>query len=185
MRYIKLLLPMPLILVLFCMAGCNNDSKAQEDFFETFSGPFVSGPMSTDTNNDGKPATIPELEGDSTFGPVSIQAVNEFMVVEPTGMCPPGNVELTLVRGNFIKRFADTGELLFGTWTRGRICEDPVTKTSESTQTGGFSGGTGRFANATGHIEIKFTSTNLVTPVEEGFLFGGSVGTGTGTLTLQ
>jgi len=182
MRYIKLLLPMPLILVLFCMAGCNNGSEAQENFIETFSGSFHSGPMSTDTNNDGKPATIAELEGDSTFGPVNIQAVNEFMVVEATGMCPPGDVELVLVRGNFIKRFADTGELLFGTWNSGRICEDPVTKTSESTQTGVFSGGTGQFANATGPIEINFTSTDLVTPVEEGFLFGGSVGTGTVTL---
>ena len=185
MRYIKLLLPVPLILVLFCMAGCNNDSKAQENFSETFSGSFLSAPISTDTNNDGVPATTATLAGDSTLGPVTIQSVNEFMEIQPTGMCSPGDMEFTLVRGNFIKRFADTGELLFGTWSSGRICKDPVTKTSATTQTGVFSGGTGQFTNATGPIEINLTSTDLATPAEEGFLFGGSVGTGTGTVILE
>jgi len=182
MRYIKLLLPMPLILVLFFMTGCNNDSKAEDNFSETFSGSFISGPMSTDTNDDGKPASIAALEGDSTFGPVNIESVNEFMEVDPTGMCAPGDIEFTLVRGNFVKRFADTGELLFGTWNSAISCFDPTTKTSETTQTGVFSGGTGQFANAAGPIEITFSSTNLVTPGEEGFLFGGTSGTGTGNL---
>jgi len=182
MRYIKLLLPMPLILVFFCMTGCNDDSKAEENFSETFSGSFISGPIETDTNDDGKPASIAELEGDSTFGPVNIQSVNEFMEVDPTGMCPPGDIEFALVRGNFVKRFADTGELLFGTWNSAISCFDPVTKTSETTQTGVFSGGTGQFADATGPIEITFSSTDLVTPAEDGYLFGGTSGTGTGNL---
>lgn len=182
MRILKLLLPMPLILVLFCITGCNDNSRAEDNFTETYSGVFHSGPLETDTNDDGKPASIAELEGNSTLGPINIESVNEFMEVDPTGMCPPGDLEFTLVRGNFIKRFANTGELLFGTWDSGISCFDPETKTSETTQNGVFSGGTGQFADATGPIEINFSSTDLVTPGEDGFLFGGTTGTGMGNL---
>jgi hypothetical protein len=180
-KSVFLTLPM-LMLLLLATISCHDDGNADENFSESFSGTFNSGPMSTDTNDDGSPASIAELQGDSTFGPINIKSINEFMLIEPTGACPPGDLEFTLVRGNFIKRFAETGELLFGTWNSGTSCFDPVTTNSETTQNGEFSGGTGQFANTTGPIQITFSSTDLATTVEEGFRFGGTAGTGTGIL---
>jgi hypothetical protein len=172
------------IFAILCLAAsCNNRGNAQENFLETYSGSFQSASILTDTNNDGVPANSGEFEGTSTFGPVTIQSLNEFTQGNsPLGDCPEGQIEFTLVRGNFVKRFADTGDLLLGTWNEGISCFDPNTNTSETTQVGIFSGGTGEFTAASGPIEINFTSTFLATNGQQGYSFGGSDGTGTGVI---
>ncbi len=180
-KYLFISLPL-FLLVLMSSVSCDNNSNANENFTESFSGSFRSGPMNTDTNDDGSPASVASLSGDSTFGPITIESVNEFMIVDSTGSCPQGQLEFSLVRGNFIKRFAETGELLFGTWQNGTSCFDPVTTESETNQSGVFSGGTGQFENAAGPVEINFTSVDLATNAEEGFRFGGTSGTGMGML---
>lgn len=178
---IFLLFPV-LMLLLFTNISCDEEGNADENFSESFSGSYHSGPASTDTNDDGAPATLANLAGDSTFGPLTIQSTNEFMQVAPTGACPQGNLQFTLVRGNFIKRFGDTGELLFGTWHTGISCFNPVSRNSETTQNGDFTGGTGQFMDASGPVEIIFSSTDLATTSQEGFRFGATVGTGSGIL---
>jgi hypothetical protein len=50
---------------------------------------------------------------------------------------------------------------------------------------GTFSGGTGQFENATGPIQIDYTSTFIATPPVDGFTFGGSSGTGFGTIIFN
>jgi len=183
MRKAYLIILLPLILfVSIISVSCENDGNADENFTESFSGSFQSGPMNTDTNDDGAPASVATLSGTSTFGPVTIESVNEFMLIEPTGECAEGDLEFSLLRGNFIKRITDTGELLFGTWQAGTSCFDPETKESTTTQSGVFSGGTGKFENATGPVEITFTSVDLASVAEEGFRFGGTSGTGMGIL---
>ena len=169
---------------MLCFASsCNNGGMAQENFTETYSGSFQSASTVTDSNKDGVPANSAQLEGTSTFGPVTIQSLNEFAEGDsPLGDCPEGQIEFTLVKGNFVKRFADTGDLLFGIWNEGISCFDPNTNTSETTQVGVFSGGTGRFTGASGPVEIEFASTFLATNGQQGYSFGGSDGTGTGVI---
>lgn len=183
MKKISLLFVIPILMFLLLTTNsCDKKGNADENFSESFSGSFQSGPASTDTNEDGAPASQADLAGDSTFGPVTIQSTNEFMLIAPTGACPQGNLEFTLVRGNFIKRFEETGELLYGEWDTGISCFNPTTKNSETTQDGEFTGGTGQFANAEGPVEIVFSSKDLATISEDGFRFGATVGTGTGVI---
>ncbi len=167
--------------------SCDNDSNAQSneiDFTETYSGSFETGPMSTDTNGDGRPANLGQFLGTSTFGSVAIQSLNEFELVLENANCDIGEDEFSLVQGHFVKRFSN-GELIFGNWDSGFSCFDPETSTSTTTQTGVFIGGTGQFENATGPVEINYTSTFLATPPVDGFTFGGTSGTGFGTIVFN
>jgi hypothetical protein len=122
--------------------------------------------------------------GTSTFGSVSIQSINEFEPVLENANCDLSEDEFTLVQGHFVKRFSN-GELIFGTWDSGVSCFDPVTNISTTTQEGNFSGGTGQFENATGPIQIDFTSTFLAVPSVDGYNFGGSSGMGFGTIVFN
>lgn len=173
--------------VLGLATSCDNESNAQNneiDFTETYSGSFETAPAATDTNGDGRPANIGQFLGTSTFGSVSIQSLNEFEIVLETANCDEGEDEFTLVQGNFVKRFSN-GELIFGTWDSGVSCFDPATNVAITTQVGTFSGGTGQFENSTGPIQIDYTSTFLAVPSIEGFTFGGSSGTGFGTIIFN
>ncbi len=174
-------------LILGFSVSCDNDSNAQDNeiaFTESYSGSFETAPAATDTNDDGRPANIGQFMGTSTFGSVSIQSLNEFEIVLETANCELGEDEFILVQGNFVKRFSN-GELIFGTWNSGVSCFDPLTNISTTTQVGTFSGGTGQFENATGPIQIDYTSNFLATPPVDGFTFGGSSGTGFGTIIFN
>ena len=167
--------------------SCDNDSNAQGneiEFTEVYSGSFETGPMSTDTNGDGRPANLGQFLGTSTFGSVAIQSLNEFEPVLENVNCDIGEDEFILVQGHFVKRFSN-GELIFGNWTSGFSCFDPLTSISTTTQSGMFTGGTGQFENATGPIQIDFTSTFLATPATDGFTFGGTSGEGFGTIIFN
>lgn len=173
--------------ILGLAVSCDNDSNAQDnetEFTETYSGSFETAPAATDSNGDGKPANLGQFLGTSTFGSVSIQSLNEFEAALDNANCGEGEIEFTLVRGNFVKRFSN-GELIFGTWNTGVSCFDPVTNMASTTQVGDFSDGTGQFENATGPIQIDYTSTFLAVPSVDGFDFGGSSGTGFGTIIFN
>jgi len=167
--------------------SCDNKSNAQDSeigFTETYSGSFETAPAATDSNDDGKPANIGQFLGTSTFGGVSIQSLNEFEAALVNANCKEGEIEFTLVQGHFVKRFSN-GELIFGSWASGVSCFDPVTSIATTTQVGNFTGGTGQFENVTGPIQIDYTSTFLAVPSVDGFDFGGSSGTGFGTIIFN
>jgi len=169
------------------VSGCDNESNAQGNetqFSETYSGSFVSASTVTDTNDDGTPANSGEFTGISTFGAVTIQSLNEFEPALENADCADGLIEFTLVQGHFVKRF-DNGELIFGNWDSGFSCFDTDTMTSTTTQIGNFTGGTGQFSSATGPIQIDYDSNFLADNAEQGFSFGGSDGTGEGTVIFN
>ena len=169
------------------MTGCDNESNAQGNetqFTETYSGSFVSASTVTDSNDDGSPANFGEFAGTSTFGNVTIQSLNEFEPALENADCDDGLIEFTLVQGHFVKRF-ENGDLIFGNWESGVSCFDTETMTSTTTQIGNFSGGTGQFSSATGPIQIDYNSTFLADNAEQGFSFGGSDGTGEGTVIFN
>ena len=191
LKKVSLLRVLSVILCISATLGlatsCDNDSNAQSneiEFTETYSGSFETGPDSTDTNQDGRPANLGQFLGTSTFGDVSIQSLNEFEIVLQNVNCDLGEDEFALVQGHFVKRFTN-GELIFGTWNTGFSCFDPVTNIATTTQTGVFFGGTGQFLNATGPIQIDYSSTFLATPPVDGFTFGGTSGTGFGTIIFN
>ena len=111
-------------------------------------------------------------------------SLNEYEKAETNDKCDPGELEFTLVRGNFVKRF-DNGDLIFGTWQSGTSCFDPATNFDTTFQIGTFTGGTGQFENASGPIRIDFTATFLAVPSQDGFDFGGASGTGEGTIIFN
>lgn len=167
--------------------SCDSESNAQSnevDFSENYSGSFLVAPASTDTNGDGRPANSGNFSGTSTFGNVSIQSLNEFEIVLENSNCLPEEIEFALVRGNFVKRFSG-GELVYGTWNSGVSCFNPLTNISTTTQVGNFSGGTGQFTNASGPVQIDYTSNFLAVPTVDGFSFGGTTGTGFGTIIFN
>ncbi len=167
--------------------SCDSESNAQSnevDFSENYSGSFLVAPASTDSNDDGRPANSGNFSGTSTFGNISIQSLNEFEIVLENSNCLPEQIEFALVRGNFVKRFSG-GELVYGTWNSGVSCFDPLTNISTTTQFGNFSGGTGQFTNASGSVQIDYTSNFLAVPTIDGFSFGGTTGTGLGTIIFN
>lgn len=169
------------------LTGCDSNSNAQQtetQFTESYSGSFVSASIVTDTNDDGSPANFGEFVGESTFGAVTIQSLNEFEPALDNANCAEGQIEFTLVQGHFVKRF-DNGELIFGNWATGFSCFDTATMTSTTTQAGAFAGGTGQFENASGPIQIDYNSTFLADNAVQGFSFGGSDGTGEGTVIFN
>jgi len=173
--------------ILGLVTSCDNKSNAQNseiEFAESYAGSFETAPAATDTNGDGRPANIGQFLGTSTFGSVSIQSLNEFEIVLENADCDEGEDEFTLVQGYFVKRFSN-GELIFGTWASGVSCFDPDTNIATTIQVGTFSGGTGQFENATGPIQIDYTSTFLALPSIDGFSFGGSSGIGFGTIVFN
>ena len=179
------------IIFLFILLGfntsCDSESNAQSnevDFSENYSGSFLVAPASTDSNGDGRPANSGNFSGTSTFGNVSIQSLNEFEIVLENFNCLPEEIEFVLVRGNFVKRFSD-GELVYGTWNSGVSCFNPLTNISTATQVGNFTGGTGQFADASGPAQIDYTSNFLAVPTIDGFSFGGTTGTGFGTIIFN
>ena len=175
------------LFMLMLATGCDNDGNAQPNetqFTESYSGSFVSASTVTDTNDDGSPSNFGEFAGDSTFGAVTIQSLNEFEPALENANCDEGDIEFTLVQGNFVKRF-ENGELIFGNWLSGVSCFDAETMTSTTTQIGTFAGGTGQFENATGPIQIDFNSTFLADNAEDGYSLGGAEGTGEGTVIFN
>jgi hypothetical protein len=174
-------------LILGLCISCDNKSNAQSneiEFTEIYSGSFQIAPSATDTNDDGRPANVGQFMGTSTFGTISIQSLNEFEIVLENANCNLGEDEFSLVQGNFVKRFSN-GELIFGNWNSGFSCFDPITNTSTSTQVGTFTGGTGQFENASGPVQIGYSSTFLATPGVGGFSFGGTTGDGFGTIIFN
>lgn len=176
-----------LLFVISFASGCNDDGNAQQNesqFTESYSGIFVSASIVTDTNDDGFPANFGDFAGDSTFGSITIQSVNEYEPALENVNCAAEQIEFSLVQGNFVKRF-ENGELIFGNWESGVSCFDTATMTSTATQTGNFTGGTGQFQNATGPVQINFNSNFIANNAEDGFSFGGAEGTGEGTVIFN
>ncbi len=175
------------IVCLICFqTGCDNDSSAQQtqsEFNMDFSGSFITQTVNSDTDGDGRPATLGTLEGMSNLGEATIQDLLEFFLDEPTG-CPENNINFRLVLGRFVIRFKDTGDLLLGEWTSGLSCFDPETNIAVLTLNGEFTGGTGQFEGVSGQMQMIATPLLLTTTAVEGYAFGGITGTLSGTIVF-
>ena len=184
MRIQSLLRALSLVALTAALSGCDNNVNARQidtGFELTYSGSFVSAPANTDTNSDGRPATLRTYEGVSDFGNPNITILDEFAQPVPPVNCPADNLEFTLVKGSFVIRVAN-GDILLGVIESGMSCFDPIAQNSEIFEEGNFTGGTGQFADVTGPFEISTSSIFLNTTAVNGFASGGSTGKVAGTI---
>ncbi len=175
-----------LVCLICFQTSCDNDSNAQQtqsDFNMDFTGSFITQTVNSDTNGDGRPASLGNLEGINNLGEATIQNVIEFLLDEPMG-CPENNINFGLVLGRFVIRFKDTGDLLLGEWTSGISCFNPETNIAVRTLNGEFTRGTGQFEGAGGQVQMIATPLLLTTTALDGYAFGGVTGTISGTIVF-
>jgi hypothetical protein len=146
------------LLVTFGLTTTSAQAEDRLAFRATFGGTIVKTQF--DTDGDGAPANLNILEGDSNLGQFSLQVLDESVVSEPT-TCPNGHAgfSVILVAGSSVFRFRDTGDLLFVRPTAETTCFDPSTGVSFFRDARGeVTGGTGRFAHATGTLDLLYLS---------------------------
>jgi hypothetical protein len=139
-----------------------------------------------DTNRDGLKAGMGSVTCKSNLGRCTSQGVGEAVVAGPA-TCPNGNagINLTILpgTGHAFTRFEKTGDMLFSEVTSETVCYDPATRTQFKSGTQNITGGTGRFAGATGELRFEGTQWPLyVDPDGDGF--AAQEGRVTGTIVL-
>jgi hypothetical protein len=171
------------LLVTLGLTTTNALAEERLSFRATYGGTFVKTPF--DTDGDGAPANLNFLEGNSNLGQFSLQVLDKSVLAEPT-TCPNGHpgFAVTLVTGSSVFRFRRTGDLLFVRPTAQATCFDPSTGVSFFREASGeVTGGTGRFANATGTLVGEGISQVLLRD-PAGNYFAEQHGTITGTIIL-
>jgi hypothetical protein len=128
------------------------------------SGSFVSANFDFDHPDLSTPADYINGEGISNAGKFTNQAVDEFAPDGKTCTVPGGGAgagtEFTLVADVSVFRFTATGDLLFLKSTSGTSCTDVSRFPTPPfpfilTETGIFTGGTGKYSGATGTFTFK------------------------------
>jgi hypothetical protein len=140
-----------------------------------------------DGDHDGVRAGLGTVACKSNLGRCTAQGRAEAAVAGFT-TCPNGNPGLQLVvrpgTGHSFIRFDDTGDLLFSEIVAETACHDFATGLLTKSGTAKITGGTGRFAGATG--ETRFEGTNyLLHNDADGNGFAAQTGTITGTVVLR
>ena len=158
--------------------------------------PFHASFVGTFTNKDdfsfgGTPGSYVTVAGKSTLGPYTAQLVDE---VSPDGQtCPlPGGgsgVEFVFAGEVGVLSFAEKGEQVFLTLSpsvTSHGCLDLATGVGTGQTTFDVSGGTGRFAGATGTIVKTWKYIVLAAPASPPGKggFGSFTGTFDGTIEL-
>ena len=148
----------------------------------SFSGSFVN--TQSDTNGDGQKGGLNSGGTKGTLGPGTFQSVGEFVFSGP-GTCPNGNPGFifTLLpgMGHGVGRQDSTGDLTFTELTSETICFDPITTIQFFSGAENITGGTGRFAGATGSDTFSGTARTLFEDAAGNF-FGEFSGTLEGTI---
>ena len=140
-----------------------------------------------DSNGDGIRAGFGNVTGKSNLGLYTSQGVGEAVVAGPS-TCPNGNpgVTLTLIpgTGHSVSWFEKARDLVFSEVVSETVCYDPITRTQFKSGTAKITGGTGRFAGASGETRFEGMQWPLyVDPAGNGF--AAQTGTSTGTIVLS
>jgi len=111
-----------------------------------------------DTNGDGQSALLAQGINNCSFGKFFIQVETEYTSpVTPNTTCPTGTEELHLVQNHSVWTEENTADQLFGEATSISLCLNatsadlPFSYTAKAI----LAGGTGRFAGATGSLDLQ------------------------------
>lgn len=150
-RYCKIL---GSIFILFIFLGIVFASETQAKYKSEASGSFTASII--DTNGDGIPGVTGILEGQSTFGSLTIHFFSEFDLnaAAPSVNCPEGYLEVPIVASNTIHRHRN-GDLLLLETTSEILCGDLVSGEFFWDETLAVIGGSGKFTDATGTLEAS------------------------------
>ena len=153
------------------------------------SGTFFSVPIDTFPPGapDGQTAVVVTTEGKSTAGHIGVESLIEadFSELLDPSPCPDGQFGFAIVEQSDVYREMSTGDLLFAklspaTGTFCFVCFEPGC-TFFFTVDSDIVGGTGKYAGASGSININGTATLLAID-QLGNNFGGSTAEGTGVI---
>ncbi len=112
-----------------------------------------------DTNGDGLPVGLTLAESQGTFGRAQLAITSEWYVFPRD--CRDGyDLPVALVNSVAVATFADQSQL-FHFSTGGWLCVSTTTGAYYGEVYGVYSGGTGRFAEATGTYITKFDGQTL------------------------
>jgi hypothetical protein len=144
------------------VVGAANAKDQRVHWKASFSGGWAT--TQSDTNNDGNTGSLTSGGFKGTLGSGTVQGVTEFAFSGP-GTCPNGNAGLNFTllpgTGHSIYRFDSTGDLLFAEISSSTVCFDPITTVQFYSWVDNITGGTGRFAGATGSLTGSGTSRGL------------------------
>ena len=144
---------MPLIIALCAGLIVSADAwTAETNFKQQASG--ASHPTMIDTNGDGVFANAVSFQVKGKFGKATLLGFAEFTDFMPYGV-PGCDLRAELVQESFVETFTD-GSMLFFVATSGFNCLDLATFAAGGEFVGTITGGTGRFAGATGSWTIEF-----------------------------
>jgi len=157
----------------------------------SIAGSFISSRI--DSNNDGAPASYLTGTGKSNLGNISFQSENEpdFSQFPPPTVChgKPG-FSFPIVQGSAVYQAGDDADLFFTETTRAAYCFPLSSCFPRGVLVKGcvffvdtiakITGGTGKFAEATGFLETSGSATILF--IDPTSLFGGFSTAGTGTI---
>ena len=134
-----------------------------------------------DLNGDDVSANLIDAQIKGSFGMRSLDVLSEYM---PVGLCStdPDVWEFAFLYSKPILTFAN-GDQLWGTITSGSMCMHSLTAEYTGEGRGVYTGGTGRFEDASGTFTVTFSGKNL-TLLTLGFGFAPIRGDIVGTLAL-
>ncbi|NOT58425.1 MAG: hypothetical protein HOP18_27840 [Deltaproteobacteria bacterium] len=172
------------LLMLTGIVGAAEAKDQHVHWKASFSGGAVN--TQSDTNGDGSKGGFDSGGFKGTLGSGTFQGVNEYVFSGP-GTCPNGNegfiVTLLPGTGHSFYRFDNTGDLLFVEISSSTLCFDPITTLQFYSWVDNITGGTGRFAGATGSITGSGTAKTLFDDGAGNFLAAIS-STAEGTIIL-
>ena len=146
-------------------------------------GTFVD--TSFDTNSDGFNVNVVRGSGKGTFGQADSVIVTEFAPLGVTGECESeDDFRFMVLDSNGVSTYSK-GEHLYLASNSGYLCLDFATGDFEGLVTGDFAGGTGRFEDANGTWDSRFSGRNLTVPIGLPYAFGSINSVTTGTLNLK
>jgi hypothetical protein len=136
-----------------------------------------------DLDKQGSPASFIVAEGDGTFGVASVQGMSEPLKV-PVERCPAGAImEFHSVAGTMVRTFRPSLDQIFTKTVSGLACifeDGSVTSENQAVVTGG----TGRFAGATGELVTRTLPATVSFPEWKGE-FNNIINVTKGTITLR
>lgn len=168
------------------VSGAVTDATSREIRFKTkCSGTATS--IHWDTNRDGLRAGLGTVACISNLGRSTAQGVGEAVFAGPA-TCPNGNpgINLTLLpgTGHTVARVERTGDLIFSELVSESVCFDPSTGMQFKSGTTRITGGTGRFAGATGETQFEGTQRPLYVDADRNG-FAAQEESSTGSIILR
>jgi len=154
----------------------------------TFAASFADGvETNIDTNSDGQSATLGQGINNCSFGRFFIQVETELKAQTSNTTCPAGTLELHVVQNHSVWTEEKSGDQLFWAATPATtFCFDGSQLTVSYSGQANITGGTGKFAGASGIVNLQGTGTYLILGSKNGVFggFGHLNETESGTLTL-